>query len=105
MVNITDIGPYNMENVSNSKDILEFVIAVNALTDHTFMLGILIVGWFILFLSMRGYGNKEALTASSFITSVMAIFFVTLGFISVTTLLFIVIPAAFMFAAILFRKD
>ena len=95
MVNAT-LYPYNIHNISSSNNILEFVQGVNHLTNSYFMLGILFVGFIILFTSMKTQlvSNKDALTVSGFITAVMAILFFTLSFISSTWLIFIIIVCA-----------
>ena len=94
-INITGT-PYDLVNISNSGNILQFIQNVNNLTDHTFMMGILFASFVILFISVKNYNTdtKEAFMASGFVTAVLAIFFSTLNFISVNVMLFIVIPYA-----------
>ena len=74
--------PYNLINITGGGDILQFIQNVNNLTEQTFMLGMLLAGFVILFVAMMSAGTKEALVASGFITTVMAILFFALEFIS-----------------------
>ncbi len=76
------IVPYDLTNITGGGDILEFIQNVNNLTEQTFMLGMLLAGFVILFVAMMSAGTKEALVASGFITTVMAILFFALEFIS-----------------------
>ena len=98
--------PYDLTNITGeSGNILEFVQNVNNLTDQTFMLGMLLVGFVILFVSMRESGNKEALVASSFITAVLGIFFFALEFISTGMLTIIILVFGGIFMWIALNKD
>jgi len=76
------IVPYNLINITGGGDILQFIQNVNNLTEQTFMLGMLLAGFVILFVAMMSAGTKEALVASGFITTVLAILFFALEFIS-----------------------
>ncbi len=73
--------PYDLTNITGTGNILEFIQNVNNLTEQTFMLGMLLAGFVILFVAMMSAGTKEALVASGFITTVMAILFFALEFI------------------------
>ena len=97
--------PYDLTNITNSDNILEFIQEVNILSGEWFMTGMLFAGWVILFTSMRGAGNKEALLASSFIIAVMSVFFRTLDFISTTKVIVIMIIFVLIFAVSSFTKD
>jgi len=98
--------PYDLTNITGETgNILEFVQNVNNLVDGTLMLGMLLVGFVVLFISMRNAGNKDALTAASFITTVLAIFFYTLEFISTAMLTIIVISFGLYFVYITLRKE
>lgn len=82
MVNETFTPNYNITQFQDSENILEFMQSVNNLTDGTFMLGILIAGFVILFFSMYKGDARNAFIGSGFITVVLAVFFATLDFIS-----------------------
>lgn len=99
--------PYNIHNISSSNNILEFIQGVNHLTNSYFMLGILLVGFIILFTSMKTQlvSNKDALTTSGFITAVMAILFFTLEFISATWLIFIIIACSLVIVFTIIKKN
>ena len=98
--------PYNLVNITGeSGNILEFVQNINDLTGQTFMLGMLLVGFVILFVSMRESGNKEAFVGSGFITAVLGIFFFALEFISAGILTIIIIVFGGIFIWIALNKD
>ena len=106
MLNATSY-PYDLTNITGETgNILEFVQNVNNLTGQYFMLGMLLAGFVILFVSMMYAGNKEALVASGFITTVMAIFFYALEFINGGMLIaIIVIYSVILIIAIGIIKD
>jgi len=106
MVNAT-ASVYNLINVTEGGDILQFVQGVNALTGGWFMLGILVAGFFIMFMSMRSplVDNKDAFVASGFITAVLAIFFTALNFINTTVTILIVLIYGVLFAVMVIKKD
>ena len=85
------IVPYDLTNITGTGNILEFIQNVNNLTEQTFMLGMLLAGFVILFVAMMSAGTKEALVASGFITTVMAILFFALEFIKGGMLIAIII--------------
>lgn len=97
---------YDLINISESGDILQFIQGVNDLTGQWFMAGILLAGFIILFVSMRSptVGNKDAFVTSGFITAVLAVLFVTLEFISVNIMTLIVLIFGVMFALIVLKK-
>ncbi len=105
VVNSTNF-PYDLNNITGGTgNILEFVQNVNSLTGQTFMLGMLLVGFVVLFVSMRNAGNQDAMMASSFITAVLAIFFYTLQFISSGMLIIIEIIFGLYFVYTVLRKE
>ena len=94
MVNITTT-PYDLVNISNSNDMLEFIRNVNHLTGQYFMFGFLIAGFVIMFISVR-YSqqytdNKGALLVSNFVTVILGIMFLTLDFISSSQMIILVL--------------
>ena len=98
-------APFDLTNVTSTENILEFIQEVNVLTGEIFMMGMLLAGWVILFVSMRTAGNKDAVLAASFIIAVMAIFFRALEFISTAKVVVIMIVFAAVFVITLQRKD
>ena len=97
--------PYDLTNITSGGNILQFVQNVNNLTGQSFMLGMLLVGFVVLFISMRSAGNQDAMMASSFITAVLAIFFYTLQFISAGMLIIIEIVFGIYFVYTILRKE
>ena len=99
------IVPYNLINITGGGDILQFIQNVNNLTEQTFMLGMLLAGFVILFVAMMSAGTKEALVASGFITTVLAIFFYALEFIKGSVLIGIIIVYVIIFVGSMYIKD
>ena len=97
--------PYDLTNITSTGNILEFVQNVNNLTDKTFMLGMLLAGWVILYTSMRSEGNDDALVASSFIIAVLSISFFALEFISPAMLTIIMIVFGILFVFKLYKTN
>lgn len=105
VVNATDF-PYDLVNITgDTGNILEFVRNVNNAVDQTFMLGILFAGFVILFTSMRFAGNRDAMIASSFIITVLGIFFRALDFIDNGKLIIIIVVFMIIFVASLITKQ
>ena len=98
-------APYDLTNITGTGNLLEFVQNVNELTGHTFMLGMLLAGFIILYTSMRSEGNDDALVAASFITAVLSISFFALGFIKPAMLTFIILIFVGLFVFKLYKKD
>ncbi len=99
------VANYDLQNITGTGNILEFVQNVNALTDNTFMLGMLLAGWVILYTSMRSQGNDDALVASSFIIAILSISFFALEFISTAMLTIIILIFVGLFVFKLYKKD
>ena len=104
MVNATKF-PYDLTNISSADNILEFTQNVNTMTGETLMLGVLVVGWVILFVSMRYAGNKDSILASTFIIAVLSIFFRALNFITTAKTVVLILVFAVIFVITLSRKD
>jgi len=98
---------YDVFNVTDSGNLLEFVQGVNHLTGDRFMLLVLLAGFIILFVSMHSpvVNSKDAFVASGFITAVLAIFFTTLGFIQTNVMILIVLIYGALFAFIAIKKN
>ena len=106
VINMTGgASPYDLTNITSGGNILQFTQNVNNLTGQTFMVGMLFAGWVILFTSMRGSGNREALLSSTFIIAVMAIFFRALEFVSTGKTVILIIIFAIVFVAALLKND
>ena len=100
-----DEVPYNLVNITGGGNVLDFVKNVNDLTGQAFMLGMLLVGFVVLFVSMRENGNRDALIAAGFMTAILAIFFFMLEFISVPMLTIIIIVFSGIFVFTVIKKD
>ena len=103
MVNATQF-PYNLDNVTNSVNIVDFVREVNHLTGDYFMLGMLLAGFVILFVASKkaNVEPKESLAASTFIIAVISISFFAMEFITTAmlTLLLIGFGLVFMYTVL-----
>lgn len=96
---------YDLSNVSTSENIFQFTQAVNDLSGGYLMFGILMVGAIILFVSMKEYGNKDALAVTTFIIGIMSISFLVLGFITIGFLVFILICFVLLWIGMLFKPS
>ncbi len=99
------VANYDLQNITGTGNLLEFVQNVNTLTDNFFMLGMLLAGWVILYTSMRSEGNDDALVASSFIIAVLSISFFALEFIKPGQLTLIILIFVGLFVFKLYKKD
>ena len=98
------VANYDLTNITSTGNILEFIQNVNNLTDKTFMLGMLLAGFIILYTSMRSEGNDDALVAASFITAILSISFFALEFISTAMLTIIMIVFGILFVFKLYKS-
>ncbi|MBI2046682.1 hypothetical protein HYT26_00765 [Candidatus Pacearchaeota archaeon] len=80
MVNATK-SVYDLTNTSLTDNIFDFVKEVNNLTGQTFMTGILLVSFIILFIAFRDKGTNDAILGAGFITSVIAVLFTALNLV------------------------
>ncbi len=99
--------PYDLTNITSGGNILEFVQNVNNLTGQTFMLGMLLAGAIIIFMSMKSVNddNKDPLIGTSFIMSIISIMFFMMEFISGGILTIIIILFGVMFLYTMLKKD
>jgi len=99
-------APYDLTNVTNTENIVEFIREVNNLTGEWFMIGMLFAGFVVTFLAMKGdVSPREALLGSGFMINVIAVFFMLMEFISTAKLILITIIYAIIFAISMFLKD
>lgn len=79
---------YNLSNSSDSENLNTFLGYINRITENLFFPVMLLVVWFIAFISIysnEGQGRSasaKAFTVSSFFTSVLSIMLVLLGYMS-----------------------
>ena len=66
--------PYNLTTIQNSNNIADILQASNTLSGNMFGALILLSVFIISFVGFKGYEMKKALLASSFISSIIAIF-------------------------------
>lgn len=77
------VGLYDLTNVTNSENILEFTQAVNTLTDGWLMILVLIAGFIIFTMAQWERGVDKAIAASGFMTVILSVMFMLLSFISI----------------------
>jgi hypothetical protein len=98
--------PYDLTNITGGTgNVYEFIKNVNDITNQSFMFGILIAGFIIMFTAMNTTDKKEAMIASGLITVVMAIFFRGLEFIGNGMLTFILVAFGIMLTASYITKQ
>lgn len=99
-------APYDLTNVTNTENIVEFIREVNNLTGEWFMMGMLFAGFVITFMAMKGDTSpKDALVGSGFMVTVIGIFFFFMEFITAAKIITIVIIYTIIFAISMFLKD
>ena len=88
---------YDLTNSSMTDDVFGFVKSVNDLTGQTFMSGILLVSFIILFVGFRDKGTEDALLGAGFITAVITILFTALNLVPRWISFLILVPFAAFF--------
>ncbi len=56
-------------------NLYDYAVGANNLSNGLYGVGFLIAGFFITFASLKGWGVKDAYSATSFLIAVMAVFF------------------------------
>jgi hypothetical protein len=85
---------YNLTNVTNSTNLLEFMSASNDLTGGFMFLGITGVLFVILFIGLINRGIIPAIAVSTWVTGLTGILFIVTGLISTQWLAFYILPMA-----------
>lgn len=99
------VALYDLTNISQADNLYTFVRYSNDLSDRYLMSGILIAGFLILFISMKSYGNKEALIASSFITTSIGVLFTMIDFVPFWLSTIMILGFILLFVLAMLRKD
>ena len=73
----------------NITSIMALVTYANTVTNEWFWNGFMIVVWFILVLSLKGYRTESAVVAASFVCAILSLIFAILGLVNG------IIPVAF----------
>lgn len=82
IVNSTITPYYDLTNISLSNNAYEFVKASNDLTGQIFMMGILIAGFVIMFMTLKDRSDtQDALVVSTFITAIGSVIMSSLDFV------------------------
>ena len=79
---------YNLTNLTNADGLVEIISAANQLTGGLLMTGIMVMVFFITFISMKDSDTKSVFVVASFISSLIGLGFWALGFIGMTVLIF-----------------
>ena len=72
---------YNLTNISGSGDPLSFLVSVNDLTGGVWAVMVLLIGWVVIFVAVKGHGNKASFASASIVTAVLSIFFTIMGLV------------------------
>lgn len=72
---------YNLTNVSGAHTPFALVKAVNDLTGQMWATMLLLVAFFVFFVSFKNYPAKTSFGTAAFITAVLAVFFRIIGLI------------------------
>ncbi len=96
---------YDLTNVSTSNNIYEFAKYTNDLTGQVFFMGVLLIGFIILFVSMKRYGNQEAFLSTSFVITILGVGFAALDFIPSYFLVILVLIFGMTFTGFFLRKN
>lgn len=84
---------YNLSNLSRW-DFIEFGINVNSQAHGWMGIMLLISIFFIIMLVLKNYESKRAFAAASFITTIVSIFLVWIGFVQLFFTIVLVIMTA-----------
>lgn len=57
---------YNLTNTTNSTNLYDVAIGINQASDGVALVTLIMIGWLITLIAMKGWETKEAFTASSF---------------------------------------
>jgi len=97
--------PYNITNISTSRDFLQFAQHVNSLTGNLMGLAILIMIFAITFISMSHRPTKESMGYACFITWIISFFLELLTMISGTIFLITTVFMAISIVWLTLDKD
>lgn len=70
-------APYNLDNFTNTTNLYEIANASNQVVNGLFALFILLSVFLIVFMALKRYDTKDALLASSFITTILTVLMIT----------------------------
>jgi hypothetical protein len=91
---------YNLTTLDNGNNILDLTSGVNTALGGWFAGFILIAVFVIMFIAMKSYDSRTVAIATSFVTSLIAVFMWALGWISMAI---IFIPVALFFGALVWK--
>lgn len=70
--------PYNLTCFTNARDFVQVMVCNNGVTNNLFGASILLIVFAISFISMLGFGQKNALVASLWLTTLVSTFLSTM---------------------------
>jgi len=74
--------PYNMSQVLDGNGISNLMVAANTYVDNTFGVFALIMIWLVIFIRLKNYDMKVASFTACFITTIISMLFMVIGFIN-----------------------
>lgn len=97
------MGKYNETLVDNATGIVDLYIAVNTESDMLLSIMMLAVTALVIFIaSKQVYDTKTSMLASSFVATIIGVFFFAAGFITLTMLMFPIVALMFSVIALVF---
>jgi len=98
MTNVSSLNAthYNVTNIGSTRNIVDFVSAVNTEVDGFLSYGIIIGFFAVMFISFKAYGwsSKAAFSVTSFISAILCTFMFVAGFAHETVMLASIVLAA-----------
>lgn len=82
---------YNVTFIETNNTIFDAMVSVNVESGGWLMRFVLIAFFFILFMAMKHYNTKAAILVATYITSVLGVVFVFLGWVSLSTIIYFVV--------------
>ena len=85
---------YNFTNMTDSNTTINILRFANEITGNWYGIMVIVGFFFVMFIALIGYGARQSLTVSSFITAIITILFRVLGLVSEKMVLLIVVFVA-----------
>ena len=96
---------YNTTFMDTSNNIFEFVSGLNTSSNSQIVYWILVLVWVITFISMKNFDTKVIFFSSSFLTTIIAILFFSIGWITMTILIIPIVMTFFSLLAFWLNKE
>lgn len=85
-------NPYNLQNITNSTDLLGVIRASNEIVSGWWGIGFLVGFWIIAYISMGGYPTKSRFPAATFLATILAFLLRTVSLVpDIAVFIFIIL--------------